>query len=182
MSFQEPLSVRVDLGARSYEVVIGADLLAQAGARIAAVKPRARLGVVSDATVWALHGQALSASLRAAGLAFEVVTVPAGEASKGWDGLRDVSEALLGFGLARGDLVVAFGGGVIGDLAGLAAGLLKRGVDYVQIPTTLLAQVDSSVGGKTAIDAAGGKNMIGLFHQPLLASAARALPRSSNMA
>jgi 3-dehydroquinate synthase len=175
MNAQEPLSVTVDLGARSYDVVIGAGVLAQAGAWIAAVKPRARLGVVSDETVWALHGPALAASLKAAGLPFEVVTVAPGEAAKSWDGLRHVCEALLGFGLERGDLVVAFGGGVIGDLAGFAAGVLKRGADYVQIPTTLLAQVDSSVGGKTAIDAAGGKNMIGLFHQPVLVLADVAL-------
>jgi 3-dehydroquinate synthase len=175
MSLGSLETVAVDLGARSYDVVIGAGVLAQAGARIAALRPMARLGVVSDETVWGLHGPALAASLKAAGLAFECFTVAPGEAAKSWDGLRDVSEALLGFGLERGDLVVAFGGGVIGDLAGFAAGVLKRGVDYVQIPTTLLAQVDSSVGGKTAIDAAGGKNMIGLFHQPLLVLADVAL-------
>jgi 3-dehydroquinate synthase len=158
----------VNLGARSYEVAIGPGLLARAGSEIAALKPKARLGIVSDTTVWALHGAALRASLDAAGLPYQAVIVSPGEAAKSWDGLRDVCEALLGFGLERGDLVIAFGGGVIGDLAGFAAGVLKRGIDFVQIPTTLLAQVDSSVGGKTAIDAAGGKNMIGLFHQPIL--------------
>lgn len=162
------VEVKVALGARSYDVVIGDGLIAEAGQRIAPFAPGKRVAVVTDETVQALHGPALAASLAGAGLKAEMFAVAPGEASKSWDGLARVSEWLLATGIERRDLVVAFGGGVIGDLAGLAAGLVKRGLDFVQIPTTLLAQVDSSVGGKTAIDTAHGKNTIGLFHQPRL--------------
>ena len=160
--------VHVNLGARAYDVHVGAGLLARAGALIAPYAPTGRVFVVTDRNVARLHRPALVASLEAAGLQNWTVTLPAGEAIKSFRGLERVCRHLLQAGIGRRDLVVALGGGVIGDLAGLAAGLVKRGVDFVQIPTTLLAQVDSSVGGKTAIDAPEGKNMVGLIHQPRL--------------
>jgi len=161
-------TIQVNLGARAYEVRIGAGLLAQAGAMIAQYAPTGRVFVVTDRTVARLHRPALVASLEAAGLQNWTITLPPGEAQKNFKGLERLCRHLLHAGINRRDLVAALGGGVIGDLAGLAAGLVKRGVDFVQIPTTLLAQVDSSVGGKTAIDAPEGKNMIGLIHQPRL--------------
>jgi len=160
--------VRIALADRSYDVAIGFGLIAQAGALIAPFAPSRRVAIVTDAAVDRLHGAALRGALAAAGIAATQITMAPGEQSKSWDGLAQVTEAMLAWGIERRDLVVAFGGGVIGDLAGLAAGLVKRGVDFVQIPTTLLAQVDSSVGGKTAIDTPQGKNAIGLFHQPRL--------------
>jgi 3-dehydroquinate synthase len=160
--------VPVGLGARAYDVAIGPGLLDQAGERIAPLVKRRRVAVVSDETVWRLHGARLTASLEAAGLACPSVVVPPGEQTKSWEGLAEVSDRLLALELDRGDLVVAFGGGVVGDLTGFAAAIYKRGIDFVQIPTTLLAQVDSSVGGKTAIDTPRGKNLIGAFHQPRL--------------
>jgi 3-dehydroquinate synthase len=161
-------SVKVGLGARAYEVVIGRGLLDEAGARIAPFVARRRAAVVSDETVWRLHGPRLTAALERAGLSALPVVIPPGEQTKSWEGLADVSNRLLALELDRGDLIVAFGGGVVGDLAGFAAAIYKRGIDFVQVPTTLLAQVDSSVGGKTAIDTDRGKNLIGAFHQPRL--------------
>ncbi|MFN3523428.1 MAG: 3-dehydroquinate synthase [Phenylobacterium sp.] len=161
-------TVPVGLGARAYDVLIGAGLLDAAGARIAPFVKRGRVAVVSDETVFALHGARLTASLESAGLAAPAVIVPPGEATKSFEGLADLCDRLLALELDRGDLIVAFGGGVVGDLAGFAAAIYKRGIDFVQIPTTLLAQVDSSVGGKTAIDTPRGKNLIGAFHQPRL--------------
>jgi 3-dehydroquinate synthase len=161
-------SVAVGLGERAYDVVIGKGLLAEAGARIAPLARRNRLAVISDETVWARHGAALTASLEHAGLKTLPVVVPPGEQTKSFEGLAEVTDRLLAMQLDRGDLVAAFGGGVVGDLAGFAAAIYKRGIDFVQIPTTLLAQVDSSVGGKTAIDTPRGKNLIGAFHQPRL--------------
>ena len=161
-------SVPVGLGERAYEVVIGPGLLDEVGARIAPLLKRRRVAVVSDETVWGLHGARLTAALAAAGIESHPVVVPPGEQTKSWEGLADVSGRLLALGLDRGDLIVAFGGGVVGDLAGFAAAIYKRGIDFIQIPTTLLAQVDSSVGGKTAIDTPHGKNLIGAFHQPRL--------------
>ncbi|RAK60429.1 3-dehydroquinate synthase [Phenylobacterium hankyongense] len=160
--------VPVGLGERAYEVVIGPGLIAEAGRRIAPFLSRQRVAVVSDATVWGLHGAALTASLAAAGVTASPIVVPPGEQTKSFEGLAEVIDRLLALELDRGDVVVAFGGGVVGDLAGFAAAIYKRGVDFVQIPTTLLAQVDSSVGGKTAIDTARGKNLVGAFHQPRL--------------
>ncbi|WP_395645091.1 3-dehydroquinate synthase [Terricaulis sp.] len=160
--------VHASLGARAYDVHIGADLIARAGALIAPFAPKRRVFVVTDQNVARLHRPALIASLDAAGLKNWTVTLPVGEAQKSFQGLELLTRHLLQAGIERSDLVIAFGGGVIGDLAGLGAGLLKRGIDFVQIPTTLLAQVDSSVGGKTAIDTPEGKNLIGLFHQPKL--------------
>ena len=152
---------------RDYEVRVGRGLIAESGSRIAPFA-RGRTVIVSDETVAALHGPALTASLSAAQVRSEIITVPPGEASKSFAGLERVMDALLATGLDRKDVIVALGGGVVGDLAGLAAALYMRGIDFVQIPTTLLAQVDSSVGGKTAIDTARGKNLVGAFHQPRL--------------
>ncbi|MNU68515.1 3-dehydroquinate synthase [compost metagenome] len=154
-------------GFAAYEVVVGRGLLKEAGARVAALAPT-RAFIVSDETVAAIHGETVRAALEGAGLKTGIVTVPAGEASKSFEQLEAVLDRLLAEGLDRKSLVVALGGGVVGDLAGLTAALFMRGIDFVQAPTTLLAQVDSSVGGKTAIDTPRGKNLIGAFHQPRL--------------
>ena len=161
-------TVHVDLGERAYDVLIGPGLLDEAGARLRPLVRRDRVAVVSDQTVWGLHGARLTRALEAAGLAVHPVVLPPGEQTKSFAGLEALCDALLALELDRGDLIVAFGGGVIGDLAGFAAAIYKRGADFVQIPTTLLAQVDSSVGGKTAIDTPRGKNLVGAFHQPRL--------------
>jgi 3-dehydroquinate synthase len=161
-------TVSVGLGAKAYDVVIGRGLLAEAGQRLLPFLKTRRAAVVADELVWRLHGPALQQALDAAGAQVFALTVPRGEASKSFDGLAHLSDRLLALGLDRGDLVVAFGGGVVGDLTGFAAAIYKRGIDFIQIPTTLLAQVDSSVGGKTAIDTPRGKNLIGAFHQPKL--------------
>ena len=160
--------VDVALDLRSYPVLIGRGLLPQAGARLRPLLKRGRVAVVTDRHVEALHGATLTRSLRDAGIAADTVVIEPGEAAKSFAGLEALCADLLALRLERGDLVVAFGGGVVGDLSGFAAAIYKRGVDYAQIPTTLLAQVDSSVGGKTAIDTPAGKNMIGAFHQPRL--------------
>jgi 3-dehydroquinate synthase len=154
--------VDVALGDRSYEIRIEAGLLDRAGELLAPYARGGRLVVVSDEHVWVAQGE----RLRASGLDVVPLIVPPGEDSKSWSQLADLSEKLLALGVERGDHILAFGGGMVGDLAGFAAAILKRGCAFVQVPTTLLAQVDSSVGGKTAINAAGGKNMIGAFHQP----------------
>jgi 3-dehydroquinate synthase len=161
-------TIRVGLGERSYDVRIERGLIDQAGGLMAPLLPRGRTAVVCDQTVERLHGARLTAALRAAGVEPHLIVMPPGEQTKSWQGLAEVSDRLLALGLDRGDVVTAFGGGVIGDLAGFAAAIYKRGIDFIQIPTTLLAQVDSSVGGKTAIDTAHGKNLIGAFHQPRL--------------
>jgi 3-dehydroquinate synthase len=158
----------VGLGERAYDVVVGPGLIDAAGARLAPLVKRGRAAVVADETVAELHGERLMRSLAAAGVKAERLTVAPGEATKSFDGLHDLLDRLLELELDRGDLIVAFGGGVVGDLAGFAAAIYKRGIDFVQIPTTLLAQVDSSVGGKTAIDTRQGKNLVGAFHQPRL--------------
>ncbi len=152
---------------QAYEVLVGRGLVADAGARIVPFA-RGRTVIVSDETVAALHGPALTASLTAAGVRSDMITVPPGEASKSFGELERLMDRLLATGLDRKDVIVALGGGVVGDLAGLAAALYMRGIDFIQVPTTLLAQVDSSVGGKTAIDTPRGKNLIGAFHQPRL--------------
>ncbi|MFN0115889.1 MAG: 3-dehydroquinate synthase [Paracoccaceae bacterium] len=158
--------VRVALGERSYDVRIGASLVAQAGAVIAPLLSRPRVAVITDNTVGALWLDSLRQGLD--GIAVAALSLPPGEASKGWPGLERAVEWLVAEKVERRDIVIAFGGGVIGDLAGFAAAILRRGVRLVQIPTTLLAQVDSSVGGKTGINSAQGKNLIGAFHQPAL--------------
>ena len=160
--------VPVDLGTRSYEVRIGAGLLSRAGAEIAPLLRRKRVAIVTDETVAALHLPALVAALAAEGITSTALALPAGEGTKGWDNLARCTEWLLGEKVERRDIVVALGGGVIGDLAGFSAAILRRGVRFVQLPTTLLAQVDSSVGGKTGINTPQGKNLVGAFHQPSL--------------
>jgi len=160
--------VPVGLGARAYDVLVGPGLIDAAGGHIAPLLKRRRTAIVVDETVDWLHGARLRASLEAAGITAEMIVTPPGEASKSFEELARVIDRLLALALDRGDIVVAFGGGVVGDLAGFAAAIYKRGIDFVQIPTTLLAQVDSSVGGKTAIDTPRGKNLVGAFHQPRL--------------
>jgi 3-dehydroquinate synthase len=164
----EPLVVEVALGARSYDIVIGRAALASLGTRMAALRPGANAAIVTDATVAAHHLAAAQAALGLAAIKATVVTVPPGESSKSFAMFEQVCEALIAARIERGDLVVALGGGVVGDLAGFAAATVRRGLDYVQVPTSLLAQVDSSVGGKTAIDSRHGKNLVGAFHQPIL--------------
>jgi len=162
-------TIHINLGERSYNVHVGAGLLAQAGEFIAPFAPSKRVFVVTDKTVAKHHAPALEAGIAAGGLELvKLIKLKPGEESKSYDGLQEVLSKLLTAGINRRDLVIAFGGGVIGDLAGFAAGVVKRGVDFVQIPTTLLSQVDSSVGGKTAIDTPEGKNLVGLIHQPRL--------------
>ena len=163
-----PVVVPVGLGARSYEVLIGPSLIAEAGPRIAASFPDAACGIVTDENVARDHLPALTASLDRAGIRHQSFTVPAGEASKSYGNFERICDSLLAARLERRDCVIALGGGVVGDLAGFAASCLKRGLPLVQIPTSLLAQVDSSVGGKTAINSPHGKNLVGAFHQPRL--------------
>jgi len=161
-------SVHVPLPGRAYDVRIGPGLLARAGAEIAPLLPRRRVTVLTDENVGPLHLPALEAALGAEGIAMQALSLPAGEATKGWAGLSRAVEWLLEAKVERRDVVIALGGGVIGDLGGFAAAILRRGVRFVQVPTTLLAQVDSSVGGKTGINTAQGKNLVGAFHQPAL--------------
>jgi 3-dehydroquinate synthase len=164
----DPINVDVALGARAYDIVIGRDVLQSLGPRIAAMRPGVRTAIVTDRTV-AKHWLApTEASLAQAGIPASSIVVEEGEGSKSNAGLEKVSEALIAAKIERSDLVIALGGGVVGDLAGFAAAILRRGVDFVQVPTSLLAQVDSSVGGKTGINSPQGKNLIGSFHQPIL--------------
>jgi 3-dehydroquinate synthase len=171
----DPTLVNVALGERSYDIIIGRGQLASLGQRLVALRPGCKAAIVSDETVVRHHLAATESALAASGIATTTVTVPPGEGSKSFPMLERVCEALISARIERADVVVALGGGVIGDLAGLAAALVRRGLDYVQVPTTLLAQVDSSVGGKTAIDSVHGKNLIGAFHQPVLVVADTAL-------
>ncbi|MCT8328864.1 3-dehydroquinate synthase [Albidovulum sediminis] len=159
-------TVRVELGARAYDVRIGQGLLARAGAEIAPLLKRRRVAVLTDETVAGLHLDSLRDGL--GDIAMTALALPAGEATKGWPQFSRAVDWLLSEKVERRDIVIALGGGVIGDLAGFAAAILRRGVRFVQIPTTLLAQVDSSVGGKTGINSVHGKNLIGAFHQPAL--------------
>jgi 3-dehydroquinate synthase len=161
--------VDVALGARSYQIRIEGGLLAQAGAEIRPLLPRPFTAIVTDETVAGLHLQALQDGLASAGIESAAIVLPPGESTKSMAQLSQVVDRLLELKIERDDLIIAFGGGVIGDLAGFAASILRRGVDFIQIPTTLLAQVDSSVGGKTGVNAPPhGKNLIGAFHQPKL--------------
>ena len=161
-------TLNVALGDRSYDIQIGAGVLDEAGARISTLLSRKSVRIVTDETVAALHLATLTSSLESQGIETNSLLLPAGEATKSWDMLQRVVEWLLEEKVERDDLVVAFGGGVIGDLVGFAAAILRRGVEFVQIPTSLLAQVDSSVGGKTGINSPHGKNLVGAFHQPRL--------------
>ena len=165
---EAPTTVPVALGDRSYEIVIGRNLLEGAGARIAQLRPGAAAAVVTDETVATLHLPALERSLAVSNIRHETCVIPAGESSKNFASLERTVDAVIAARIERGDLVIALGGGVVGDLAGFASAIVRRGVDFVQIPTTLLAQVDSSVGGKTGINSRFGKNLVGAFHQPAL--------------
>jgi 3-dehydroquinate synthase len=160
--------VPVELGMRSYEVRIGQGLLARAATEIAPLLRRRKVAVITDDTVAATHLMELARAFEMAGITLTALTIPPGEQSKGWPQLARCVEWLLEQKVERRDVVVAFGGGVVGDLVGFASAILRRGVRFVQIPTTLLAQVDSSVGGKTGINTAQGKNLVGAFHQPSL--------------
>jgi len=163
-----PATVRVDLGSRSYDVLIGTGLLATLPGLVRERFGAVKCGIVTDASVAAHHLAPLEAGLKGLGAHAGTVVVPPGEGSKSFTQLASLCEALLGMGLERRDVVLALGGGVIGDLTGFAASIVRRGIRFVQIPTTLLAQVDSSVGGKTGINTPQGKNLVGSFHQPSL--------------
>jgi 3-dehydroquinate synthase len=163
---KSPSTVAVDLGDRSYDILIGRDVIDSAGAEIAARLPGARVAVVTDTTVADLYLRALAKSLTTAGVDHVSITIRPGEGSKSFAALETVIDGLLTARIERRDAVVALGGGVVGDLAGFAAGVTLRGMHLVQMPTTLLAQVDSSVGGKTGINTTRGKNLVGLFYQP----------------
>jgi 3-dehydroquinate synthase len=160
-------TVPVPLGERAYDILVGRGLIDGAGARIAALGARAA-AIVSDESVAPLYAERLAASLGASGLRTAILTVPPGEGSKSYGTLAQVCDGILAARIERGDLVIALGGGVVGDLSGFAAAIVRRGVRFVQVPTTLLAQVDSSVGGKTGINSRHGKNLVGAFHQPSL--------------
>src|SRR5437588_9535225 len=168
LKHSNPITVDVALGDRAYDIVIGRDVLSSLGGRVAALRPGARTAIVTDRNVAKHWLGRTEASLSEAGIATSRIIVDEGEGSKTYAGLEQVSEALISAKIERNDLVVALGGGVIGDLAGFAAAILRRGVDLVQVPTSLLAQVDSSVGGKTGINSPQGKNLLGAFHQPVL--------------
>src|SRR5256714_6664193 len=168
LKHSDPITVDVALGERAYDIVIGRDVLQSLGARIAALRPGVRTAIVTDRTVAKHWLEKTQSSLAAAGVPASHVVVEEGEGSKTYSGLEKVSEALIAAKLQLNDLVIALGGGVVGDLAGFAAAILRRGVDFVQVPTSLLAQVDSSVGGKTGINSPQGKNLLGAFHQPVL--------------
>jgi 3-dehydroquinate synthase len=162
------ITVDVALADRAYDIIIGRNVLPSLGARIHALRPGVRTAIVTDRTVARHWLAATEASLAEAGIPTSHIVVEEGESSKSYAGLEKVSEALIAAKIERNDLVIALGGGVVGDLAGFAAAILRRGVDFVQVPTSLLAQVDSSVGGKTGINSPQGKNLLGAFHQPLL--------------
>ncbi|KAB0265248.1 3-dehydroquinate synthase [Microvirga brassicacearum] len=168
------ITVHVPLGDRAYDIFVGRGLLGEAGARIAALGARAA-AIVTDSNVGALYGGALADALQQRGLRASIITVAPGEATKSYASLETVCDAVLEARIERGDLVIALGGGVVGDLAGFAAAVARRGVRFVQVPTSLLSQVDSSVGGKTGINSRHGKNLVGAFHQPSLVLADTAL-------
>src|SRR3954471_11624423 len=164
----EITTVPVALGARAYDIAIGRGLVAELGNRIAALKPGASAAIVTDETVAERHLKTAENALAAAGIRAASIVVPPGEKTKSWQMLEHVCDRLLDARIERNDVVIALGGGVVGDLAGFAAAILRRGLDVVQVPTTLLAQVDSSVGGKTGINTRHGKNLVGAFYQPRL--------------
>lgn len=168
MSSNATVTVEVGLGDRAYDILIGSGLLLRAGTEISRRLPGTRAAVITDVNVAAAHLETLRAGLEKGGIRPAVIALPAGEKTKSFAHLEEVVDGVLAARLERGDVVVALGGGVIGDLAGFAAGIVRRGMNFVQIPTSLLAQVDSSVGGKTGINSARGKNLVGVFHQPKL--------------
>ncbi len=165
---QTKQSVCVDLGARSYPIQIGTQLLESAGEALAPILTRPNVVIVTDENVAKAQLTRLATGLERSNIEFETVVLPAGEATKNFAQLEFLTRRLIDHGVERGDTIIAFGGGVIGDLTGFAAAILRRGCRFAQIPTTLLAQVDSSVGGKTAINVPEGKNLIGAFHQPVM--------------
>ena len=167
--------VPVALGARAYEIAIGRGTIETLGARIKALRPSAKTFILTDETVAKAHLETVERVLKAAGIESSALKVAPGEGSKNYATFEKVCEAIIAARIERGDLVVALGGGVIGDLAGFAAASVRRGLNFVQVPTSLLAQVDSSVGGKTGINSRQGKNLIGAFHQPILVIADTAL-------
>jgi len=179
-------TIRVDLAGRSYDIAIGRNLIDHAGELVRPLLAAPRVTIVSDDTVAPLYGGRLTASFEKAGVKTEVVTVPAGESSKEFPAFGRLMNALLDLRPDRKTTLVALGGGVVGDLTGFAASVLLRGVDFIQVPTTLLAQVDSSVGGKTGINTRHGKNLVGSFYQPRLVLADTAvldsLPRRELLA
>lgn len=179
-------TVHVPLDTRAYDIKIGPNLLADAADYIGPLLSRPNVAIVTDETVGALHLAGLQTALAAAGINTDALQLPAGESTKGWPQFTRTVEWLLEQKIERNDIVIALGGGVIGDLVGFAAAVLRRGVRFVQMPTSLLAQVDSSVGGKTGINAPQGKNLIGAFHQPSLVLAdtdfLKSLPRRDFLA
>jgi 3-dehydroquinate synthase len=179
-------TLSVALGQRSYEILIGRGLIAEAGKRMLPLLKQKRVVAITDGNVAAHHLESLERSLRAAGIAIDSIVLEAGEQTKSFAGLEHLLTQLLELGIERRTTLVALGGGVIGDLTGFAAAVALRGIDFIQIPTTLLAQVDSSVGGKTGIDTPQGKNLVGAFHQPRLVLADTAtldtLPRRQMLA
>jgi 3-dehydroquinate synthase len=168
MTTGEDVTVEVRLGDRSYDILIGPGLLEQAGAEIAQRLPGVRAAVITDENVGRHHLPALMKSLTDAGIAAEALTLPPGEKTKNFEHLTEAVDMVLAARLERRDVVIALGGGVIGDLSGFVAGIVRRGMNFVQMPTSLLSQVDSSVGGKTGINSPRGKNLVGVFHQPKL--------------
>ena len=171
----EPIMVPVALGARGYDIVIGRGLIGSLGTRVKALRPGAKVAIVTDETVAQKHLATAEAALKSAGIESSAIVVPPGEGSKNYATFEKVCEVIIAARIERNDLIVALGGGVIGDLAGFAAASVRRGLDFVQVPTTLLSQVDSSVGGKTGINSRLGKNLVGAFHQPALVIADTAL-------
>ena len=168
MSVDQSVTVEVGLGDRAYDILIGSGLLSRAGEEISRRLPGTRAAVVTDENVAATHLDTLKAGLEKGGIQPTVIMMPPGEKTKSFAHLEEVVDGILAARLERGDVVVALGGGVIGDLTGFAAGIVRRGMNFVQVPTSLLAQVDSSVGGKTGINSPRGKNLVGVFLQPRL--------------
>ncbi len=171
----DPTVVGVALGSRAYDIMIGRGLLDSLGERIKALRPGARTAIITDETIAKIHLSAAEGALKSAGVQSARIVVPAGEGSKNYATFERVCEAIVAARIERSDLIIALGGGVIGDLTGFAAACVRRGLDFVQVPTTLLAQVDSSVGGKTGINSHHGKNLVGAFHQPVMVIADTAL-------
>ena len=165
---EEPVRVEVGLGSRSYDILIGRNLIERSGGLIAKQLNRVRAAIVTDETVGGLYLDSVIRSLTASGIDVVAITLPPGEKSKSFGALQSIVDDILGARLERGDAVIALGGGVVGDLAGFASGIVRRGMNFIQMPTSLLAQVDSSVGGKTGINTPRGKNLVGVFHQPKL--------------
>jgi 3-dehydroquinate synthase len=167
-TMNNPVRVPVALGGRSYDIMVGHGLLANAAALIAPHLRSPRTVLIADAAVAKLYGEPLRASLLSHGMACELIIVPSGEATKSFNAFETLLNTILALGIDRKTTLIALGGGVVGDVVGFAASVLLRGIDFIQIPTTLLAQVDSSVGGKTAINSVHGKNLVGSFYQPRL--------------